>query len=140
LQRVNHMVKDFEPQRDYATVATWWEKHGWGVLPEDMLPDAGYVVEMEVDGKMEAAVAGWLYETDSKICLLEWVVGDPDLPSKTRRRAVNILVEKLVDKAKDLGYKVIFTICKHPRLMKTYSEHGFITGDSGMTTFVRRLD
>ena len=108
---------------DYNLVASWWEKRGFPKIPAHLLPTNGVIVE-------ERAV-GFLYSTDSGIAWLEWIVSDPDQRGETD--AVSVVIETLVQAAKQLGFSVVFSSLHNERLINKYTKAGFDVGDVGMT-------
>ena len=96
-----------------------------------MLPRVGAVVD--------GVCAGFLYATDSKICWLEWIVGNPDSPHEIRAEGLNLLINELCAYAKKVGFEVVFTSSNHTRLMDRLDAAGFIKTDTNVTQLIRRL-
>ena len=132
------MHKLFIPEQDLNDVHGWWEAHGWPALPLKLLPKLGVITED--DGHKYCA--GWLYQTDSKVAILEWIVANPNAPRKPRSKAVDLVIETLCKHAKDLGFETIFSslVPKQERLIKRYETQGFIVSDRDMTNVVKRIE
>lgn len=127
-------ARPFAPA-DYPMVCEWWTGHKWPSPPIDYLPQMGLITCDEE----KAYAAGWLYRTDSKFCLLEWVVADPLADREKRSLAVDLLIEKLIDKAKEEGFGAIFSSIRNASLLKRYEKQGFQITDTGMTNLLRRV-
>jgi hypothetical protein len=112
----------------------WWKAWGWPAIGVDHLPETGLMVSHE--GK--PVCAGFLYKTDSKFAILEWVVGDPAADKSLRHMSVDILVQGLVDEAKRQGFKSVFSSIRHHRLLESYKKAGFMVTDEGMTNVIWR--
>jgi hypothetical protein len=118
---------------DYAHVSAWWQAQNWPVIPQEMLPSTGLIVESEG----EKLAAGFLYKTDSKIAWLEFLVGNPESDKMKRRQALDALIQGLCDEARESGFTRIFTSAQHPGLIERYKGHGFMETDKNMTNLVR---
>jgi hypothetical protein len=77
--------------------------------------------------------AGWLYKTDSTVCILEWIISNPKAPKALRGEALDQMIDVMNALASGLGFKVIYAMAKVPRLLKRYRDKGFVTGDQNMT-------
>lgn len=121
-------VRRFDKERDYKTVAHWWANYkGWGaVVPIEFLPEHGYIVD--------DVCAGFLYKTDSKFALLEWVIANPESDATTRSEALDQLIPAILREAKALGFGAVYSSTKHSKLIDRYIKHGFHIGDTGVTT------
>lgn len=117
--------------KDYAAVSAWWTAHKWPAIPQDCLPKTGFIVD--------GLAAGFLYRSDSSICWLEWIIGNPQSDKLLRNEALDQVIAALICEAQRLGARMIFTSVVHPRLIERYQKHGFIVSESGMTNLVRSL-
>lgn len=124
-------IRPFNPQSDYETVKEWWAGQKWTAMPLDYLPKVGMMVP--------EVCAGWLYQSDSKIAWVEFIIANPNTTKEERSEGLNLLIKGLLDKAKDLGFGAVFTSAQHPGLIKRYTEFGFQVTDTGMSTLIRRL-
>lgn len=117
---------------DYDKIKGWWESYGWPPVQPHMLSSTGMVVE--------DLCAGWLYQTDSSIALLEWVVGNPAADKEERGKAIDFLIETATKLAKLNGFKLMFTFTNSKKLINRMNEnHSFIITDTNMTNLVRGL-
>lgn len=78
-------------ESDWETLCSWWDEWPeWQNPPRDFLPDngkGGLMVEKDVP-----IVAGFIYYTNSKGALLEWVVSNPDYKEADRKQAIALLI------------------------------------------------
>jgi hypothetical protein len=108
-------------------VASWWGGHKWPVIPQDALPRTGVVA---FDGET-GVCAAFLYETDSCMAWLEFVVSNPMYKKKPGRSdAVDMVIKNLMEKARG---KLVFSSTKHDRLLKRYVDAGFEVADLNVT-------
>lgn len=128
-------IRKFDPETDYVTCTSWWRKHSWPAVPLDLLPKTGLMVE---DNGVKLA-AGWLYLTDSRFAVLEWVVGNPEASKYDRSTALDLLLISLKDAAKEAKVTTIFTSTEHQGLIDRYRGHGFIETDQKMTNLIARI-
>lgn len=84
---------------DCAEVAGWYEARGERAPPPDTLPTLGLIVP--------GAAAGWLYRTDSSVCLLEGFVTNPAAPLRARHRAIGAIIDALIEEAKAEGFRYV---------------------------------
>jgi hypothetical protein len=130
-------VRIFNYDTDYSEVCNWWKHHGWNPLEKTSLSKAGFIVENDNGQKL---VAGWVFQTDCDVYILEWIIGNPEADKEERGEAVNALITVASDVAKKLGARTLFTMTKNPSLMDKLQSHNFIKTDEEMIHFVRRLD
>ena len=78
-------------------------------MPKDFYPDngkGGFIVEKND----KPIVAGFLYLTNSKGALLEWIVSDPDYRESDRNNAIELLITGVENVCKSMNYKYVFSI------------------------------
>tara|TARA_R110000751_G_scaffold304302_1_gene419687 strand:+ start:1453 stop:1860 length:408 start_codon:yes stop_codon:yes gene_type:complete len=115
------MLKD----SDWDTLVKWWEAWPeWQTPPKEFLPDngrGGFIVEKE----NQPIVAGFLYTTNSKAALLEWIISDPEYRDSDREEAVELLIEGAESVCKEQGIKWIFSIGRNKQLIETHKKLGY---------------
>lgn len=116
---------------DYSEVAGWWLDQNWPIIPQDHLPEFGFIVP--------GIAAGFLYKTDSNFALLEFVIANPNSSKEDRANALDLVIENLILLAQELGFKSIFSSVTHPKLIDRYVNHGFIITDKNMTNLIRSI-
>ncbi len=123
-------VRKYSPN-DYFEISVWWKNQGWPGVPQDHLPETGFVVE--------GIASGFLYKTDSKIAWLEFIIANPSTTKEERSEALDLIIDKLLETAKELNFKNVFSTAQHPKLLERYQKHGFTIGDQNMTNLMRSL-
>ena len=119
------MLKD----SDWDTLVEWWDSWPeWTAPSKDFLPDngkGGFMVEKD----NKPIIAGFLYITNSKAALLEWIVSNPKYRESDRNEAVELLIKGAEDFCKEQGIKYIFSIGRNKNLIKTHKKLGYQVDD-----------
>lgn len=124
---------------DYEAVAAWWSGHGWNPVPQAMLPRLG-VIAFFCSNKIEDAAAGWLYMDNSVgVCMLEWLVSNPDCAPRDVVRALGHVCDYLTAEAQACGYRAMLTTCRQEGLAKFHERRGFARTDENMIHLVKPL-
>ena len=110
---------------DWDTLQDWWTAWpNWPTIPKSFLPNNGTGgLMVEKDGS--PIVDGFIYLTNSKGALLEWMVSNPDYREKDRDSAIETLITKSEEVVKSLGYEFVFTITQHQKLINTHKKLGW---------------
>ena len=88
---------------DWKMLVKWWVGHKWVPPTKDALPDNGLGgLIIEEDG--EPQIAGFIYQTNSKGCWLEYIISNPDY-KKDRSILLDTLVMNAEQVAIEMGYK-----------------------------------
>lgn len=123
------MSRKFDFNKDYGTISTWWERHGSHTPKKEHLSKTGIIVEID----STPICAGFLYNTDSKICVFEFVVSNPDADKQDRKLALELLIKKIKNKAIKRGYSLIYTSINIPAYIAKLKDAGFIEVDTNQT-------
>lgn len=118
-------IREYKSE-DYVMLTKWWQAWDWQQVPEKCLPSLGLIV---TDLSDEPICACFLYQTDSSICWIEWIVSNPEVPKGLRREALDLLLKELKLKAKRLGFKQIFTSTDRESLKVRLVDQGFLVTD-----------
>lgn len=125
---------EFNARKHYSEIRAWWGNQAWTSVDLEMLPKNGFVVEL---GETMIC-AGFLYSSDSSIAWMEFVVGNPQLSHTERGLGLNLLISGILSKARELGFKAVFTSTQHDRLLdRLVNEHGFIISDNNVTHLLK---
>lgn len=116
---------------DYPVLETWWRIHKWPPPPAHVLSPHGLIIE----GK----AAGFLYLNEGGLAILEFVVANPLCDKLERGKALDLIINGLVEKARQAGKAIIISSITNPSLMKRYEASGAVVGDRNMTNYVWRL-
>ncbi len=112
-------------KKDYETICKWWKWWRWPELPRTALPnngEGGFMVEKN----SIPIVSGFLYISNSKMAMLEWIVSNPDYREKDRQKAIELLINKVESFCKDLGVKHVITLGRNEHLIETHRKLGWL--------------
>jgi|TARA_R110002126_G_scaffold290439_1_gene447384 hypothetical protein len=107
----------------------WWED--WGFTPpnREVLPDNAKSGLIVFD-KTKPICAGFIYLTNSKVALIEWVISDKKYNDKRKKvRALNLLIDALILTCSTLKIKYIKADNESKSLTKAFIKKGFEKGD-----------
>ena len=125
-------------EHDYKTLEKWWKAWDWPPVEKEFLPDngtGGFVVE-----KNEVMiVAGFVYVTNSKAVLLEWIISNPEYREDDRDMAITCLISTVEKIIKGWGYKYIFTIGRTKALINKHKELGWHVDDKPSHEIIKIL-
>ena len=118
----------------YESISSWWDVHKeWESIPKSLLPTTGLVVHDE----NTLLCVGFLYiDGTSPVCMLEWIVANPENSARTSIKALRLLLNAFGEYA-DANSKVLFTTVRQPKLAGLYEKSGFILADSNMINMTR---
>ena len=112
-------------ENDWVVLKQWWDAWPeWDAPPKDFLPENG-TGGLMVESEGEPIVAGFMYITNSKGVLLEWIISNPKYREEDRNDAINLLLIGVENLCKDLGYKYIFSIGRNKSLITTHKNLGW---------------
>ena len=126
-------------ESDYETLANWWKAWKWPPIEKDFLPDngtGGFVVEKDET----MIVAGFVYITNSKAVLLEWIISNPEYREDDRDMAITCLINTVEMIIKEWGYKYIFSIGRTKALIDKHKELGYHVDDKPSYEIVKILN
>jgi len=112
-------------ESDWETLVEWWDKwEDWVAPARDFLPDngkGGFMVEKD----SKPVIAGFVYTTNSKAALLEWIISDPDYRDNDREQALELLINGSENVCKSMGYNYMFSIGRNKSLIDTHKKLGW---------------
>lgn len=127
-------------ESDYETLCKWWEAWpDWQAPAREFLPDngtGGFIIEKD----KKPIVAGFVYITNSKAVLFEWVVSDPEYREDDRDMAITCLISTVEKIVKEWGYKYMFTIGRTKNLIEKHRELGWHVDDKPSHEIVKILN
>jgi hypothetical protein len=121
------MIRRFQSE-DVMELDSWHELYG--MRPIESLPRVGFIEP--------GVAAGFLYQTDSDIALLEGYVTNPKAPSDQRHFALDGITEKLLECAEDLGFRTVWAITKDAGISVRAQKHK-MTRLGSFTVLVKEL-
>lgn len=127
-------------ENDYdAILSVWWRNWGWEPVERDFLPDDGKGGLMVLDGD-EPICAGFIYTTNSKVAWVDWIISSDTYRKKPERKdAIKLLVETLTNICRNTGHKYSYALIKHPGLIETYEDLGYVKGEGYIGEFIKGL-
>ena len=124
---------------DWDTLVEWWNWWpGWTAPSKDFLPENGTGGIM-IEKDNIPIVAGFIYVTNSKGVLLEWIVSNPKYKQKDRKQAIELLIKEAEEPTKKLGYKYMFTIGRSKSLIETHKKLGWFVDDKPSHEITKKL-
>lgn len=126
-------------REDYDMLCVWWRKWRWTPPVRSILPNegtAGFIVYDEET----PVVAGFLYDTNSSIAWVEWVISNFDYKDKKgRKEAIDMLLTYLEALAKVKGKKICYSLLKSKSLIEAYAKNGYIPSETGYTEMIKAI-
>ena len=128
-------------ESDYETLILWWEQWPeWQAPARDFLPDngtGGLIVETK-DGT--PIVAGFLYMTNSKAVLLEWIISNPEYREPDRDAAITALIMGAEAVVRNADKKYMFTIGRNQKLINKHKDLGWVVDKKPSYEIVKTLN
>lgn len=97
---------------DYDEVASWYVAHGQVPPGESLLPPAGLIEP--------GVAAGFLYRTDSALCLIEGVIVNPAAGKREQAKALSEIIDGLLSQARGLA----IGLCRTRGMARRAIRHG----------------
>ena len=116
-------------EADYEALEKWWKAWDWPPIEKDFLPENGTGGLMVQSKDGTPIVAGFLYMTNSKAVLLEWIISNPDYKDKNRKQAVEVLLNTIEEVCKKQGKKYMFSIGRSKHLIDIHKKLGWQVDD-----------
>jgi len=111
-------------ESDWETLQEWWKWWRWPEMNRDLLPLNGLGGLMICKGDTLIA-AGFLYLTNSKGALLDWIISNPEYKEKDRKTNLMLLIDSLEEVAKINGYNIIFSFTRNKSLIDIHKILGY---------------
>jgi hypothetical protein len=116
----------------------WWKDWGWTPPPKDILPEG--LFGMCVMDDDTPVCAGFIYTTNSKAAIVDWIISNKHYRKKPNRKEALIrLINVMTQYAKLAGAGYVYAIIKHPSLIDTYEQCGYNKSDGGMTEMLYKV-
>ena len=85
-------------------------------------------------------VAGFIYYTNSKGALLEYVVSNPNYREADRKQAIELLINSVEEVCKANGVKYIFSIGRTKPLIETHRKLGWGIDDKPSNEIIKVIN
>ena len=122
-------------ESDYETLCKWGKWWRWSPPPLTFLPETGFMVVKE---NIEIA-ACYVYLTNSKAALLEWVVSNPEYKEQDRKEALKFLIQIVEEILKKQGFIHVMTMGRNSSLLKIHKELGWTIDPTPSHEIIKNL-
>jgi len=126
-------------ESDYKILEKWWKAWDWPPIEKDFLPEngtGGLIVQAK---DKTPIVAGFLYMTNSKAVLLEWIISNPEYREVDRDAAITALIMGAEAVVRNAGNKYMFTIGRNKKLINKHKELGWSVDEKPSYEIVKNL-
>ena len=122
----SELIPRYLEESDWDTLKEWWDYWPGVKAPsKDFLPDNGTGgIMIEENGT--PIIACFIYQTNSSTAMLEWLISNPNYRGKKKRdRALEALIISAQAVVKSMGYKSVFTMLTHQKLINLINMFGW---------------
>lgn len=113
-------------EQDYETICEFWNFWNFSPIPRNCLPNNGLGGLKMTDDQGTIICAGFLFETNSGIAWIDFIVANPSIKDKKVRYDAQIeLISLLTVEAEEKGFSAVFASISNPHLIKKYVEVGY---------------
>ena len=125
-------------QEDWDVLSSWWQGHKWPVPVKDSLPEngSGGII---IEENNKPVIAGFIYQTNSKGCWLEYIISDPNY-EKNRSHLIDKLIEVAENAALLMGFKYMLFIGKSNGLINAMEKNGWIKDPRKSYEMMKKLN
>ena len=125
---------------DWDTLCEWWDTWPeWVNPPKDFLPDNG-TGGLMVYKHNTSIVAGFIYYTNSKAALFEWVISNPKYREADRKQAIELLINAAEEVCKTNGVNYMFTIGRTKPLIETHRKLNWMVDDKPSYEITKKIN
>lgn len=107
---------------DLKTLQNWYVLHDQSPESVYLLSDIGFIVD--------DYAAAFLYTTNSNVCWIESYISNPNTDKNERKKALDMITDEILKKAKELNYKVIICFIENKSTYNRCLDYGFTPGES----------
>jgi hypothetical protein len=113
-------------EQDYEILCEFCKFWKFSIPPKNCLPNNGTGGIKIIDENGTIICAGFLYETNSGIAWLEFIVSNPTIrDKKIRHEAQILLISMLTVIAEEKGFTAVFASITNKNLIEKYVEVGY---------------
>ena len=125
---------------DWDTLCEWWDAWPeWVNPPKDFLPDNG-TGGLIVYKQNTSIAAGFIYYTNSKAALFEWVISNPKYREADRKQAIELLINAAEEVCKTNGVNYMFTIGRTKPLIETHRKLNWVVDDKPSYEVTKKIN
>ena len=123
-------------ETDFEVIKEWIEGVEQFVVPKEILPSVGAMVEKNGEG----ICCGFLYlSTDTPVSVIEWVYFNPDAKGIDKYVCADMLYECLSECALAENHPVVFTSTTSDGLGKVIEANGFVNHLKGAKHYFKAV-
>jgi hypothetical protein len=126
-------------ESDWEIMCSWWKWWRWPEMNRDLLPLNG-LGGLMVYKEDTPIVAGFLYLTNSKVVILDWIISNPEYKEKDRKEAIELLVSSFEQVAKLNGYNIIFSFTKSTSLINIHEKLGYTVDPKPSYEIIKKIE
>lgn len=127
-------------EKDYEQFVEWGKFFRFPYPPKNMLPSSGFGGLKLTNEDGVDLCAGYLYETNSDIAWLEWIISNPNVKDKKiRKESLTELIYYLTLQAEQKGYKAVFSSIKEEGLIEKYKQNGYLESNRSSKELTKKL-
>jgi len=124
---IDILIRSFDYDKDYVELTDWWKRHGSFAPDKEHLPKTGLLGYHIESG--EKVCAGFLYNTDSSICVFEFFIVNPDISKEIRDAGLDKLINRIIELATQKEYSLIYTSVGVPKFIDRLESKGFVKAE-----------
>lgn len=113
-------LRPYQPD-DYWALVSWLGARGITPWEREAIPEVGYLVSTEWVG----VAMGFLRRIEGGGVMIDGLCTNPNVGSKDRDRAINLLVDKLISTAKELKCRGIVSFTEDTNTIERSKRFGF---------------
>lgn len=132
---MNYTVKKHSKEEFYEIYAKWLSEHNFPVLNEKILPENFFVCYQE----NLPIYAMPLWFTDSKICIIAFVVSNKNINYKKKIGGLDYLIQEMCKYAKRKNLLTVYTTTTTQKVIDSLIKNGFFNGDLDSSQFFKTL-
>jgi hypothetical protein len=117
-------IEKYVAEIHYPIVYHWWRAQTGRTLDPAQISDDGCLVVAE-DGR--PICASWLYWGNSRLAHIGFTVANPKARPKEKIYSLNLAIQYLITRAKEVGMRIIVSNSDRPALTKLFQKAGFQT-------------
>ena len=123
----------YNPEEHYGMIALWWRRHGFPVIPKEVL---GFGVVVRMDGVPRAAVFGFQDRYAVRFAVIEFAVANPGNKPKQSLLALQTAVECARELLTKRGAVVIMSFFENKALNRVMKKCGFIENEQNIDSMI----
>ena len=130
-------ARNWNLDKDYPYLVSWWNQYEFGVVPKKCLPPDGIIVE---ENNIPICASGLYCCTGTKFGFMEWIVADKTANLKSIHKGLNLCITEIFKLAKKYNIELIYSMTANTSLHKRYTKyHNMKLVENNVKTFLMDL-